>query len=247
MVRRDTSIGGIDRAFPETVWSGVLTAPDPDSPERRRRLDQLATRYWRPVYAYLRRLGRHDVEDAKDLTQEFFCRVMTGDFIQRFEPERGRFRHFLKAALKNFLADTYRAGARLKRGGGRRELSLDVEGFESTAGLADERQDSPDEIFDRQWADEVMAQGLLALKEELLGDGKDLYWRAYELAALEPDPNRRPTYESIAATLGIRTTDVTNYLNHARSRLRAHLVRVIADTVDGRVAAVDELKDLLAD
>ena len=247
MTRRETSIGGIDKAFPDTVWSGVLSASDPDSPERRRRLEQLVTRYWRPVYATLRRSGRHDVEDAKDLTQEFFCRVMSGDFIQRFEPERGRFRHFLKAALKNFLADAYRSGARIKRGGGRRELSLDVEGFESTAGLADERQESPDEIFDRQWADDVMAQGLLALKEELLADGKEVYWRAYERVALEPDPNRRPTYESVAETLGIRTTDVTNYLNHARARLRAHLVGVIADTVDGRIAAVDELRDLLAD
>src|SRR5262245_31524314 len=111
-------------AFSQTHWSVVLQAGNDNSPERLGALDQLCHSYWFPLYAYARRCGEAP-EDAKDLTQEFFARLLKKNWLQAASPERGRFRWFLLASFKHFLANEWDRARTQKRGGGRQPLSFD--------------------------------------------------------------------------------------------------------------------------
>ena len=101
MARHDTTMGGSRACFPDTAWSVI--AGTEDVGERRARLDRLCACYWRPVYRFVRASWSHSVEDAKDLTQAFFCRILSSDVLARFEPGQSRFRHYLKGVLRKFL------------------------------------------------------------------------------------------------------------------------------------------------
>src|SRR5688572_2196319 len=117
----DTTLGGSRDAFPETVWSRFVSGTQAVD------LDGLFRFYWRPVYTFIRTASRSSVEDAKDLTQEFFGYLMEGDVLAAYRAERGRFRVFLKGVLRNFLSHDRRDRSRQKRGGGKVPFSLDVE------------------------------------------------------------------------------------------------------------------------
>jgi len=116
-VTEETDIGGDRPGFQPTLWTMILRARDPGSPERRQALDQLIQAYWKPVYFFIRRKGR-DVETAKDLTQSFFTAFVEKDFLKNVSPEKGRFRSFVLASLTYFLSDEYDRSRALKRGGG---------------------------------------------------------------------------------------------------------------------------------
>src|SRR5215831_9188960 len=139
----ETTLGGSREAFPETVWASVLSGAE-KSPAAMNRLFQM---YWRPVYKFIRTAGGATIEDAKDLTQEFFSYLLEGDVLSKYEGEKGRFRTFLKGVLRNFLSESRRDASRLKRGGGKAILSLDVSGLESEAFLAEKGQVGPEEQF----------------------------------------------------------------------------------------------------
>ena len=120
----ETTLGGSRDAFPETVWSRFLAGTAAVD------LDGLFRLYWRPVYKFIRTAARGSVEDAKDLTQEFFGYLLEGDVLDAYRADRGRFRVFLKGVLRNFLSHDRRDRSRLKRGGGHAPFSLDVAGLE---------------------------------------------------------------------------------------------------------------------
>src|SRR5688572_20583017 len=102
----ETSLGGSRENFPDTVWSSVLGAVDgPSSPERQAALDQFMGVYWRPVYKFIRTAGKASIEDAKDLTQEFFGYFLEGGLLGKYREEKGRFRSFLKGVLRRFLSE----------------------------------------------------------------------------------------------------------------------------------------------
>src|SRR5512136_496277 len=112
--------------FVTTHWSVVLRAGVSDTTRARAALDQLCRHYWQPLYAYVRRAGRSR-EEAEDLTQAFFARLLAQNSVARADPARGRFRSFLLSALKHFLANEWDKARAQKRGGGQAVLSLDVE------------------------------------------------------------------------------------------------------------------------
>src|SRR6185295_18387852 len=114
-----------DSVFTQTHWSVVLQAGDNSSPEGLLALDKLCRAYWFPLYAYVRRCGE-TVEDAKDLTQEFFARLLEKNWLGAASPERGRFRWYLLASLKHFLSNEWDRARTQKRGGGHRPISLDA-------------------------------------------------------------------------------------------------------------------------
>lgn len=240
----DTTLGGSRESFPNTTWASLFS-PAMAPARRREQLTRLCSLYWRPVYRFIRLAGR-PIEDAKDLCQEFFSRLMEDDFLDRYKPERGPFRHFLKAALRNFLHKAHRDATTAKRGGGRRVVSLDAEGFEATQRVEDPRGATPDELFDRQWAGDLMARALEELQRLLTAEGRadhfDLY-RAYALVA----PDVRPTYEALAAGLGIAAHDVANRLRVVRGRLQAILMAAITDYVTSPDEVAQELKTLFLD
>jgi RNA polymerase sigma factor (sigma-70 family) len=178
------------------------------------------------------------VEDAKDLTQQFFEHLLEGHLLSRYDPRQGRFRHFLKGALRLFLAEARRDRRRQKRGGGKVIVSIALEGIEESHG------DSPEEAFDRQWTQDVLANSLMRLRRRLVEEGKELYFRAYELYELAPE---RSTYESVGAKLGLSAGDVRNYLSCVRARLRELVIETVAGYAGSPEEISEEIRELFSE
>ncbi len=225
---RETSLGGSNLRFPQTLWTSVLRAQQGE--DRCRALDGLLRVYWKPVYFYVRRRG-HSVEDAKDLTQEFFTLFVEKEFLRSVSREKGRFRTFVLAALDHFLAKDYRRGAAQKRGGGRTILSLDfVEAEERLpAGTAEQ-------VFDREWGLSVLERGLGLLRAE--SDPK-------EFDVLSPCLTRGTRhYDDLAAKLACDKKAVARKMYTLRKRLRSLVEAAVRETVGTAEDWTEEMKNL---
>jgi len=239
----DTTMGGEWETFPQTIWSTVLASPG-QSPARRAALNQLCTRYWRPVYHYIRASEGRTVDDAKDLTQEFFRHILEYDLLARYQPAKGRFRTYLKGALKHFLAEVHRGALAIKRGGGKPPLSLDAEDLGDDRALA--APSIPEEVFDRQWASEVLSQSLTLLFQRLADEGKTQHLEAYRRYELSPRTDAPPTYEAVAQAMNISVYQVKNFLNYVRQRLQQVIAERIRDSVSSEEELRQELDDLFS-
>jgi RNA polymerase sigma factor (sigma-70 family) len=232
MSPRDTQMGGPHRSFPTTVWSDILAAGDPTNPRRREQMDRLLRTYWKPVLAYIQSAWRRDVEDAKDLAQAFFAQLLEKDTISRLT-EKGSFRGYLKKALKHFLIDAERADA-VRRPPG------PVVPVESVA-LAGPGE-TPDAAYDRLWFRCVMDAAIDDLRAYLERDGKRIYFDVFRLYCLEGDAE---SYQDVAAALGLKETDVRNYLTFCRQSLREILRGRIREYVADESEIETELEQIL--
>ena len=161
--------------FATTHWSVVLDAQGDDSVCASEALEKLCRIYWPPVYTFIRRNG-YNPADAQDLTQEFFFRLLSKDYLRHLRDQRGKFRSFLLTFVKHFLSDERDKAAAQKRGGGQATLSLDSSTAEDFYLSASAHQLSPDQIFEHSWAQTVLDQALLRLSEEYSANGKsDLF------------------------------------------------------------------------
>lgn len=230
----DTKIGGSQRAFPTTFWSSILHAAEGGDPaQRRATLEKLLSQYWKPVFACVRFGWNKPVEEAKDAVQDFFLDLLERDFLKDVDPAKGRFRSFLKAALKNFLMNEKRDAARLKRGGGKAVVALDdVAHIQSDPG-------DPDQVFDNEWLKSVLARGIDALRAEL----KPPIFRVFELYDL--GGIAEPTYRLVAKETGLSESDVRNHLHHARQTLRRILIRQISEYALDERDVEEELRWIL--
>ena len=160
-----------DGFFATTRWTIVLAAGDSDTPQSADALEALCQSYWFPLYAYVRRRG-HTKEDAEDLTQAFFADLLGRRDFAKTDSARGRFRAFLLASLKNFLANERDKSQRLKRGGNITHFSLDWQSADTQFQIADAAMRSPDEEFDREWAVALLERVIVHLRDEWISDGK---------------------------------------------------------------------------
>jgi RNA polymerase sigma factor (sigma-70 family) len=220
----DTAIGGPVRSFPATRWSAIDRARSEDPVERARALESLMAAYWKPVYKYIRaRWGRSN-EDAKDLTQEFFARLIEKDFLDSYDPTRARLRTFLRTCVDGVVANHDRAARRLKRGGDAPHLSLDFETAESElarAGLpAPGSAENMEELFEKEWVRSLFSLAVEGLREECVARGKTVQFRLFELYDLDDDGAARRSYAELAREFVLSTSDVTNYLSYARREFR---------------------------
>src|SRR6185503_34908 len=152
--------------FATTHWSVIVTASkEIDSPHAREALETLCRTYWYPLYAYVRRQG-HAPEDAEDLTQAFFARLLEKKYVANARRERGRFRTFLLAALTHFLADEWDKARRLKRGGGREIISFDAASAEERYRLEPVDQLDAAKLYERRWVTTLFDQVLARLEQE---------------------------------------------------------------------------------
>ena len=159
--------------FAATRWTLILRARG-ETPEARLALGELCEGYYQPVLRFLQREGR-DEDAARELTQEFFARILGDGGFDQADPERGRFRSYLLGALKHFLADQRKHEQRLKRGGGAVAESLDASPTDDDSGsfqVADASAPAPESFFDREWALAVMARALEELEKEFTAAGK---------------------------------------------------------------------------
>src|SRR5262245_14592814 len=240
----ETTLGGSREQFPETVWSSVLARGGDPTPERDSALNQLSTVYWRPVYKFIRTAGGATIEDAKDLTQDFFGYLTEGNILAKYDGRKGRFRSFLKGVLRNFLSESRRNATRLKRGGGKSPLSLDVASIENSGIPAG--KESPESAFDRQWSVEVFSESLAALRAELLTEGKAGCLKVYEAYyGVEGSLERDPSYERIASSLGLTRQQVKSDLDYARGKFKRIVRRRLSQGVSSFEELSEELSDLL--
>lgn len=230
--------------FAPTRWTLILRARG-ESPESKTALSELCEAYYQPVLLFLQREGREE-DAARELTQEFFARVLAGGGFDAADPQRGRFRSYLLGALKHFLADQRKHHAREKRGGGVAPESLDAPepGDASLSRqIPDATAPAPDADFDRHWALTVMARGLDILQQEFQREEKaDQFetlkpWLVGEAAGI--------SQAEAARRLGLTEGAVKVAVHRLRKRFRESVRAEIAQTLRDRTLVDEELRHLV--
>jgi RNA polymerase sigma factor (sigma-70 family) len=224
MAEQDTALQAGQSRFPQTAWSVLARLKDPKDPQVRAFLDRMVQAYWRPVYKFIRISWKHSNEDAKDLTQAFFVHLLEGDLLQRADPGRGNFRHFLMASVRNFLANDARAGKALKRGGGVDIIALGSDVDESWI----PQGARPEEIFEAQWARDVLGRAIEKLGTSI---------RPEAFAAFRRFHMEEASVKTIAGELGVSESQVGHLLHAARVDLR----RLVTDEIRAYVHDETEL------
>ena len=233
-----TSPGGRRSRFETTQWSVVLAAGGEKSSAARTALATLCETYWYPLYSYVRRQG-HNADDAKDLTQAFFVQFLEKQAVQEVRRERGRFRSFLLASLRNFLLNDAEHRRTLRRGGGQIALSLDFETAEGR--YLQEPQDprTPERIFDRRWALTVLDRVLRRLRREWLDAGKGVEFDRLKacLAGESPAGGYRELGQALGLTEGAVKVAVHRLRRQYHRRLREEIGKTVLtdDAVDEEI------------
>jgi RNA polymerase sigma-70 factor (ECF subfamily) len=230
------------RGFATTQWSVVLAAGDRGRGEAKMALAELCETYWYPLYAYVRRRV-DDVHEAQDLTQAFFTHLLEKQSIGKADPSRGRFRAFLVAALKNFLANQWEKARAEKRGGGRPELSLDFEAGESRYQIEPSHELTPERLYERGWVLTLLDQVLESLRLELAAAGKSEYFD--ELKGTVAGEATAADYKRAAETLGITPAAAKQAAYRMRKRYRQLFRNEVACTVADEAEVDDEIGRLL--
>ncbi len=239
---RDTSLGGPGGAFPSTLWSALEEAREASDEEARARLGALVAAYWKPAYHCIRAGWGKSSEDAKDLTQSFFTWLLSGKVLSKVERGRGRFRGFLKAALRNFLSNAHRGERAAKRGGDETFVRLDLADPRLEAAVPAASGRTPEQVFDREWARSLLEGALAEFERDADPETLAIFRRQAELG--EADASR--VYETIASERGLGRDAVKHQLARARARLREILVSRIREYALDDVEVQQEL-DLLKD
>lgn len=219
--------------FATTHWSVVVSAGDARSSQAERSLAVLCENYWFPLYAFVRRAG-HSAEDAQDLTQEFFVRLLDKNFLAVADRQKGRFRTFLLTAVKHFLANEQDRARAKKRGGGQAIVSL--EDLESRYGREPVDTLTPERIFERQWALALLNQVLSRLQAEMTANNKGLL---FDTLKDHLTGNQSASHATIAARLGMTEGAIKTAAHRLRRRYRDLLREEIAQTV----ACPDEIEE----
>jgi RNA polymerase sigma factor (sigma-70 family) len=229
--------------FVTTQWSAVLAAGRSDTTQARSALEQLCRHYWQPLYAYVRRAG-YSREEAEDLTQEFFARLLAQNIFGKADPARGRFRSFLLASLKNFLANEWDKAHSRKRGGGVQLLQLEFDTAETRCAQPVASGDTPDRAFDRQWALTLLDVVLAQLRQEYANAGReDLFMSLKDTLA---GGRAEIPYCDLGGTLGLSEGAVKVAAHRLRKRYRELLREEIANTVATPEEVEEELRQLFA-
>jgi hypothetical protein len=220
--------------FPATRHSIIERIRAGGSEVRRQAFGDLLDGYWKPVYTYLRLTWRLDPDDAQDATQGFFAAAYEKGWLERFDPQKARFRTFVRICADRFVQHGREAAARTRRGGGVQLVPLDFEGAErdTLARLASPALD-PDALFHQEFVRALFERAVRSVRVELEASGKSVpftLFERYDLAPREGD-----SYAALAAERGLTIAQVTNGLALARRRFREHALdalRLLGGTED---------------
>ena len=229
MAGSDHSAPLVMESFQSTHWSLVLAANQDDSPQAHEALSRLCRAYWYPLYAFIRRRG-HDVEPAKDLTQEFFSRLLAKQYLRIADRERGRFRTFLLACVEHFLSNERKREGALKRGGDVTFISIEDASAEERYRAEPSDEMSPDKLLDRRWAMTVLDMSLQQLKREYAEAGKAALFDALHgnLSGANEAPR---SFAEIGTLLGMSEDAARQAAFRMRSRFGDVLRQCVAQTV----------------
>jgi RNA polymerase sigma factor (sigma-70 family) len=231
-----------DARFITTRWSLVLAAGAPSSSSRSQEaMAELCARYWYPLYAYVRRNGC-DPDEAEDLTQSFLARLLEHNAVAAARADKGRFRTFLLSSLRHFLCNEWARERAQKRGGRVRIVPIDVLAAEARYSHEPVSGTTPERIFERRWAIEVLEQTMAVLRAQYAGAGKkDLFDR------LKTFLNGRETsisQSAIATELNMSEGAVKVAVHRLRRRFRAAMEQTIAETVSSPQEVEEEIRAL---
>lgn len=229
-------------AFAPTHWTVILAAQG-DTTRANHAMQQLCQTYWSPIYAFVRRQG-HTPHDAEDLTQEFFTRLLQKNYLGDLDRNKGKFRSFLLASLKHFLANEWDKVRAQKRGGGKQVVSIDQLIAESCGAFDLPDHVTAEKIFDRQWAVALLDTTLNRLRAEYHREGKETQFNLLK-GTLTGDRASIP-YADMAQKLGTSESNVKVIAHRLRQRYRELLRLEIANTVATSAEVEDELRQLFA-
>ena len=227
--------------FPATRWTLVVSAGAPDRKEARSALVSLCEGYWYPLYAYLRRRG-YPADQAQDLTQDFFIRVLEGRYLDRADPEKGRFRSFLLTSLKFFVADEEDRHRAHKRGGGA-VLPLEFSSGEERYQCEPGHDETPERIFERRWALSVLDRVVERLRNEFVRHGRPEHFERLKVFLLG---HSDAPYAALASEMNTSEGALKVAIHRLRKRYRELLRQEIADTVADPAEVESELRFLAA-
>ena len=229
--------------FATTRWTMVVAAGQEDSPAARQALEFLCQRYWSPLYFYLRRQG-HDRSRTEDFVQGFFTHLLEKRGLQSVKPRKYKFRSFLLASLKNFVADECRRARSERRGGGKCILPLEFEQAETCYSLEPADRLSADKLFDRSWATTVIARAMEMLSREYTNAGKGgLFEQLKSHIATDPETG---FYRQSADRLDMSEGAIRVAVHRLRRRLGELIRGEIAETVTTAEQIEEEIRDLFA-
>ena len=227
--------------FPTTRWTLVVAAADPQRKEAHSALASLCEGYWYPLYASVRRRG-YPADQAQDLTQEFFIRVMEGRYLDRADPDKGRFRAFLLTSMKFFLADEADRNRARKRGAGN-VLSLEFSSGEDRYRREPGHEETPERIFERRWALAVLDRVVEKLRSEFVLHGRLDHFERLKVFLLG---HSDAPYAALAHEMNTSEGALKVAIHRLRKRYRELFRQEIADTVADPAQVESELRFLAA-
>lgn len=240
--QNEASTGG-PVEFAETQWSLILKAQQPDSSTAQPALASLCQTYWYPLYAFIRRCG-HDSHDAKDLTQGFFARFLEKDFLHSVDRGKGRFRSFLLAAVKHFVANERDRARARKRGGGYTFVSLDETLAEHRYRHEPAHDVTAEKLYERSWAMTLLEAALEELRQEYASTNRECLFEVLHLYM--SGETQAPSYAEAAARLEMTEAAVKMAVLRLRRRFGQLLRTQVAHTVNSPAEVEDELRSLFA-
>jgi RNA polymerase sigma-70 factor (ECF subfamily) len=226
--------------FATTHWSVVVAAKG-STPQARQALAELCSAYWYPVYAYIRRQGS-SVQDAQDLTQEYFARLLEKDFLRAVDPNRGKFRSFVLASCKHFLCNERDRATTLRRGGGRKHVSFDLQNAEERYLLEPAHSVTAEKLFERRWALTLLDHVLAQLRQEFEASGKESLFDQLKIFLMGA-PDKVP-HAQLADELNMTAGALKVAVHRLRRRYRELLRQEIARTVAEPAEVEDEIRAL---
>jgi DNA-directed RNA polymerase specialized sigma24 family protein len=230
-------------SFPSTCWSRVVAARDRAKPEAQEALAQLCAAYWYPIYAFIRRKGNGS-DQALDLTQDYFARMLKRDTVAAADPAKGRFRSFLLADCTRFLTDAHQHAHAAKRGGGVPPLSIDARDAEGRYLREPSHDRTAERLFERTWALALLQAVLAQLRREYERSDRGAAFDALKVVLTEGP--KSASHAELARRLGTTPGAVQVAVHRLRRRYRDLVRHAIAATVDDTVDVEDEIRDLFA-
>ncbi len=236
------------QGFTTTHWSEIRAARTLSAEHRTAVLNNLARRYWRPVYHYLRARGLGDAE-SRDVTQDFFVEVVLGrDLFGQADAEKGRFRPYLLHCLKNFIRERHRRERARRRSPDRPVVSIDQWTDSRDAQIEPPAPEaSPEEAFHRRWAASLLEGVIDRLSTSCRQAGLAVHYAIFQERFVRPALEHAPPteVEALAVRFGLTPKQVANRAETVRRRFRNLLLDEVRLTVSDEIAAEDELRALL--
>jgi len=229
-------------AFVTTRWSVVIQAGGKTTPDSFKALESLCQAYWYPLYAFVRASG-NSADDAPDLTQEFFARLLEKKWLAEADRTRGRFRTFLLSAMKHFLTNEWHRSQRQKRGGGKELIELDALEAEERFALEPRDNVTPEALYERHWALTILQLAQQRLADETAATGGKEKFEA--LAPALTGDRTDENYETLAASFDTTVSTVKSWVLRMRRRYREILREEVTETLIAGEDVDDELRRLL--